>query len=329
MAYCNITTDLKDVCSDIGNFVSNNILEGWQLAASQTNTYFIAFIGYIEKVYDDGRVLTVKTSIADTESNAGSYYHDSTNGILYVHGFDSDDLTSNSAPTIEEGVAFATIATRAVNEASEEIDSYLNNKYPTPLLSRWNQHHVDSNYPTPIRKACAMLACRNIILRDDPNSEVGKAIERQALNFDPEPGDEKGIIPKIIDGTIQLQDQETSKREIGHYNIFPDSGNAGTGYIRLSGTYVGSEKQDWLLEIDAEGVPGTVTWKLAYDGTNFDKELQETLDTNDDNRRIHLAYGVYCEFQGTFAAEDKWTIEVFPVSDEATPMISRSIEMVR
>ena len=60
--------------------------------------------------------------------------------------------------------------------------------------------------------------------------------------------------------------------------MFVDSGNNGAGYIRLYGTYTGSQKMLWLLEIDATGAPGTATWKLAYDGTNFDKETQETFD---------------------------------------------------
>ena len=330
MAYCNIQTDLKDVCADIGSYVQNNVLDGWQLASGQASTYYITHVGYIEKVYDDGAILTSRSDIATTEANAGSYYYDSTNGILYVHAFGSHDLTSNNAPVIEEGVAYTTIATRAVNDASEEIDAYFNQKYPTPILERWKQYHVSAGYPAPLRKACSLLACRNIIFRHDPTSELGVAYQKMALNFDPEPGEEKGLIPKILEGLVVLDDQETALGEIGRFNVWPDSSNSGTGYIRLYGEYTGHKKMLWRLEIDAEGTPGTATYKLSYDGgTNWDHETQETFDFADDDRRIHLAFGIYCEFQGTFAAEDKWDIEVIPKTDRTTGERNKVIEMVR
>lgn len=315
MAYCDIQNDLKDVFSDIGRYAALNILTGWKKASGQVNTYYVRGVGHIEAVYDDGIVLTSRDSVADTESNAGSYYHDSTNDLLYVHAKDGDDLTSQEAPTIEEGIDWATMATRAINEASEEIDSYLNPQYDTPLLPRLRNTHAAEEYETTIRRACALLAARTIIFRNDPTDPKGFELEKKALNFEPEPGEEYGIIAELKRGDRVLQDQITA-REVGGFNVYPTSGNTGTR-IRLIGTYTGDEYRTWKLEIDGAGAQGTATWKLSYDGgTTWDKENEDTFDATNDDRRVELADGISCVFLDTFAEGDSWIIELHPLKDQ-------------
>jgi len=199
--------------------------------------------------------------------------------------------------------------------------------FDTPLLPRLTQTHAAEDYEAPVRKACAMIACMLMLRRINPDSQDAERLEKQALGFNPEPGEEMGIIAKIKSGDTVLQEQITA-RETGHYNVYPNSGNSGTGYIRVWGNYTGDDYERWLLEIDTAGVPGVATWKLSYDGTNFDKTLKSTFDTNNNARRIHLASGIFCVFIGTFVLADKWTIEVFPSTDRPQAgMVSSSTVM--
>jgi hypothetical protein len=52
-------------------------------------------------------------------------------------------------------------------------------------------------------------------------------------------------------------------------------------------------------------------------GTNWDVTLQKTFDTDNDDRRIHIADGIYAIFYGTYGDADYYDVEVFPPTDEA------------
>lgn len=86
-------------------------LQGWTLTTDQTYTYKIAYLNETITLSDsttetirkaivaleqDGTALTVKTSIAEVEATASTYWHDTANGILYAHVSDDgspDDYT--------------------------------------------------------------------------------------------------------------------------------------------------------------------------------------------------------------------------------------------
>jgi len=86
-------------------------LLGWSLTGGQTNTYEISFLNEtidlpngttetirkaISAVEEDSTALTVRTSIATVEANAGSYWHDTASAKLYVHMTDSDSTTGHT-----------------------------------------------------------------------------------------------------------------------------------------------------------------------------------------------------------------------------------------
>ena len=80
-------------------------LLGWSLTGGQANTYEINFLNetialtdetteiirkVISGIEENGTALTVRTSIANVEANAGSYWHDTANAKIYVHPTGSD-----------------------------------------------------------------------------------------------------------------------------------------------------------------------------------------------------------------------------------------------
>ena len=315
MAYCNTTTDLRDVYPQIDQYQGKRKFSGWTATTGQSNTYQVNSTGYVEQVFDDGAQLTSRASIALTEANAGSFYYDSDNDILYVHAAGSDDLTTATI-TIEGGVDWDAFKSRMCNKAHEYLDGYLNTKYPTPLLPRLVKTHVsDSDYEYPVVRACALLTCAFIVGRLRPDSPVAQSIMRQAYNPAPEIGETPGIINQLLSGEMVLQEQ-ISGREPGNWNVYQNASNSGTGYVWFIGRYSGWQHEKWRLQIDTAGAPGTATYKLSYDtGSNWDYTGQVTFDPDNNDRRIHIGSGVYAVFYGTFVEDDYWDIELFPMTD--------------
>ena len=333
MPYCNLTTDLKEVYPGIFDLFVRKILgEDWTAASGQSNTYQQEGHGYVNMVYDGGVQLTPRADIATTESNAGSFYDDTDTNVLYVHAIGSDDLTS-SPPTIQIGEDMDAYLTIQQNSVMEEIDSYLSRILITPLLARMEKVHSSNDYESIVRLTCAYLICRNVARQRDPESGLAMGFEQIALGFNPEDGEEKGYIAKILDGELNLQDQILT-REVGSVGtVIPNSSNSGTGYIHILPTskYTGSTLQEWRLQIETtDGAPGTALWKLSYDtGANFDITGKATFDATNDNRRTLIGSGIYVRFDGTFVAGDYWDITLHPLSDVVSNPRIGSIEMLR
>lgn len=326
--YCNTTSDLNDVYPNIGRFQHNRIFDKFTLVSG--TTFYVGSSGYVELVLDDGVQLTEKTSIATVNASAGSFWYDTDNDLLYIQTVDQDDLTASSIPLIEGGVDWDDFKTRMLNDAEEEIDSYLTRLFITPLLPRLVKRHSSNDYEAPIRLSAAYLTCRNIIRRLSPNDPISRELGKYAINSNPTEGEEYGFIDKILKGEIYLQDQK-SPADVGSVgNVDADSDNSGTGYIWVSGNYTGANQERWRLQIDTAGAPGTATYKLSYDGgSSWDVTLKETFNTDNNNRRIRIGRGIEVVFYGAFVLADKWDFDVFPSTDRVErPMIS-STRLVR
>ncbi|KPK95793.1 hypothetical protein AMJ80_03525 [bacterium SM23_31] len=331
MAYCNVTTDLTDVFPDIERYQEKFILEGFVAVSGQANTYAVYGCGQINMVFDNDVQLTEKTSIATVQANAGSWWYDSDNDVVYVHATDSDDLTSTAQSTtlITSGEDWDTLKDNMRDKSMQFMDSVLNSRYTTPLMPRLIKTHDTADYEYPIVRCCALLTCAFLAKRRTPTDPNGERLFKEAWNPDPEPGEQKGWLNQLRDGDMVLQEQ-ISGREIGGFNIYPKSDNTATAYVWFLGKYTGAQYERWRLQIDTAGAIGTATWKLSRDGgTNWDLETQDTFDTTDNSRRILIYAGIYAVFYGTFGEGDYWDIEVFPMSDSATVSKIGSIELER
>jgi hypothetical protein len=315
--YCNATTDLQNEFVDIERYAGEEIIDDWAAVSGYANTYKSIFTGTIQGVYQSGTKLTLQTSIALTNTNAGSYYYDSTNDILYIHTTGSD---SPDGYVIVNGEPFGTVASWSIKKAMEMVDAYLNKIYSTPLIPRSSSQHGDTAvYEYPIIKATASIACSYIVQRSSPSDTLVNILLKRAYNSNPEPGEEKGIINQLVDGDLILQDQ-ISPREVGHWNVLPSTGNSVDAIPILSGVYNGANYSIWRLQIDAAGVPGTGTYKQSYDrGTEYDEGGHQLRDSGSNSERIYLGYGLYAYFPVvSYTVGDYWEIELFPLSDTST-----------
>jgi len=312
--YCNLTTDLHDVFPGIGQYQRKDIVEDWTLVSGQSNTYQSEGVGYVEQVFDDGVQLTVQTSIANVESNAGSYYYNSDVDILYVHQTGGGDPANS---VIESGVDWDTFKTRMRAKAMQTMDSYLARRYIVPIVPRSIQTHDTSEHEYIIVRICALLVCAYIIGRVDPANVMGTKLFREAINFAPEVDESKGLINQLMDGDAVLQNQRTPQEAGWIGEIIPDSSNTINETPILTGVYEGGSRNIWRLQIDTAGVIGTATWKVSFDGgTNWDLTLKDTHDSNNDKYRFHIARGVYVEWPDvTWVEGEFWDIHLYPADD--------------
>ncbi|MFQ5443043.1 MAG: hypothetical protein ACE5EK_00360 [Nitrospinales bacterium] len=68
-------------------------MSGWQLAAGQSNTYQVTVDPgmVVVNLKEEKTFLTLKNSVAEVESNSGTWYFDSSTEVLYTHASDSVD----------------------------------------------------------------------------------------------------------------------------------------------------------------------------------------------------------------------------------------------
>ena len=319
--YCNITTHLQRVFSDIEKYQNKDVLESWTIVSGQTYTYFKEGTGFVSAVFENGLMYTEKTSIATVEATTSTWWYDGTVDILYIQTSGSD---APSGYTIEAGEDWDGLKTALRDQAQDDVDSYLSQMYQTPLMPRTNQVHHADDFDSIIIDATALITCSKIVRRVDPT--LGQEIFDKAVNFDDELP--KGLLNQLLDGDRTLRDQITSK-EVGSYNIRAfNASNSSTVEPVFTGIYTGSSYQIWRLQIDTSGAPGTATWKLSDDGgVTFTPTLQATFDHG--NRRVLIGSGVYVYFPTTYTDGDYWDLELYPLSDTAVGSKIGNITLTR
>jgi len=317
MPYCNITTDLQDLYRGNSDFTLKREVENWTATSGQSNTYEKAFVGYTGNCWENGNKLTVKTSIAEVEAAAASWWYDSATDIIYIHPTGSGDPADF---TIEIGVDHEDMLTRCRNRAMSRMDAWLNKIMITPLIEREVDDHFTGGYEEPLVTACAALTLYYAINQRDPHDEDALTLYKMAWN--PEPSDDaddnevKGIINMYLEGDLVRVD-DVSPRESGNYNIFPNSSNttAEPG-IQLEGNFTGSTFQMWRITITTGGAPdGTMIWKFSDDDGTTDTRTSITSKTTGTSNLFETVSGaIKVKFTAsTYTATDYWQIQLYPM----------------
>ena len=315
--YCNITTDLTDAYARIEEYAAMRMrLEGFE--AYSGSVYKLENSGHVEKLYEDGTELVEVDSLGEV-NGAGKWYYDSSEDVLYVWCSDGADPDTHE---MERGFDWTALKTRMRNQAQDEIDAMLDKRFPRPIPQS-RGYWTTNKYDIPLVRATAFLTCANIV-KMFGNYELAERLRKQVT--DPETGG--GIIDRYNSGELRFS-WETSPDEAGHWDLEPDSGNNGDGFIEVRGLYGGLateefweegevplvEEEVWLVEIDKAGAVGTATFKWSRDnGETWEETEQET-----DYEWISLAAGIKIRFWdrgGEFALGDKWRIYLHPRRSE-------------
>lgn len=307
--YCNTTSDLRDAYAQIEEYASTRFpLKDFEVYSAGGSIYNVYNPGHVEKLFEDGVVLTSVSAIASINA-ASKFYYDSTNDILYVRVSDSADPDTHE---MEKGFDWSTLKTTARNDAEDLIDGMLDARFPRPIPEA-RQYHGSRNFDFALVRATALTTCANI-LNQYGAFDIAEQLMRQVVDAE----NNSGIIDRYNDGRLRFS-WDITPDELAHWNIEADSGNTGDGFIELAGKYGGSDDIDdplqdwdledevWKIEIDGAGACKTATFKWSRDnGVTWEDTTVTT-----DEEWISLDAGISIRFwdrAGEFDSGDKWVV---------------------
>jgi len=315
--YCNTTTDLQLAFKDIEDWAGLDSLFVFTVVSGSAQTFSKHNTGYVGAVYEDGVALTVKTSIATVQATASTYWWDPTNDILYVHcsdGLDPDTHTMTAATA-----TWDSLKTSCRNDAMEELESYLDPKYPRPMPFAKNSYN-SAKYDGDLVKATALITVRKIIEQRDPSSDlrnvfwnmVYSSVEPFGLLYEYRKNDRAFSFENTVDdfdGRLE--------------NLVLDA--TSTGRVYIAGKAKAGDHFKYRVKIDTLGAVETATYKVSDDdGRTWLSTLNKTY-----NQYTHLTSGIWIRFDGTFVLNDEWLIEISGGPDAITGATITNIRLIR
>ena len=299
-AFCNITTDLQAIVSDIDRYDRKRVLmSNWSNPSS--NLYRLSNTGYIENLYKDGVEMT---KVTDTPNADNEFkYSESTDSVDFFLA--SSSVAALNSSVFEAGQDWEDLKTRVVKEQADHMRSYLNR----PIYKRGNSNYqgaADRSYDFIVIRCNALLACADLVRSQD--SEKAAELDELVLGDD-------GLLTKLKRRDYVMWHETSFRSESGVIREVSVNGST-TGYIEDIKMY-GPPSTDYdevRVVISTAGTfsPGTAS-TVKYDVfTKDDTGLRrhKSVDAEVMNGDYQaLAYGALIRFQaGVYTAADEWSI---------------------
>ena len=314
--YCNTTSDLQMVFKDIEKF--NGLVIRETFVSESGNVYRLANTGLVANVQENDVALLLKTSIAEVEAAAGSFWYDSTLDILYMHSSDDADPDTHTIKTSE--MIWSVFKTYQTNRAFQQMENMLDPLYPRPLPFAVNNYN-DFNYDSDIVESAALLACINIIKYRDSENPLVKLLQKRVWwNVEDE---EQGILWEYREGKRSFSFETTKDQFDGNIQQTVKDDNS-TGLIQLVGNGDRTDRKYIYIKITTAGATGVAKYALSFDN----EVTYETAVLTSFQYQL-LANNIYMKFSGTFVLDDKWLVNISGVPEEITNAGTKSIKLKR
>ena len=300
-AFCNTTTDLQAVVSDIDRYDRKRVLMNNFITTDTSNLYQLVNTGHVELLYRNGIEMT---SVTDTP-NADFEYNYSSSTDSFQFFLSSSSVSALNSDVFEAGEDWNTLKTRVIKEQADHIRSFLNR----PIYKRGNSNYqgaADRPYDFIVIRCNALLACADLVRSQDPE----KASELDELVL----GDD-GLLVKLKRRDYVMWNETSFRSESGVIREVSVNGST-TGYIEDIKMY-GPPSTDYdevRVVISTAGTfsPGTAS-TFKYDVfTKDDTGLRrhKSVDAEVMNGDYQpLAYGALIRFQaGVYTLNDEWSI---------------------
>ena len=300
-AFCNTTTDLQAVVSDIDRYDRKRVLMNNFITTDTSNLYQLVNTGHVELLYRNGIEMT---SVTDTP-NADNEYNYSSSTDSFQFFLSSSSVSALNSDVFEAGEDWNTLKTRVIKEQADHIRSFLNR----PIYKRGNSNYqgaADRPYDFIVIRCNALLACADLVRSQDPE----KASELDELVL----GDD-GLLVKLKRRDYVMWNETSFRSESGVIREVSVNGST-TGYIEDIKMY-GPPSTDYdevRVVISTAGTfsPGTAS-TVKYDVfTKDDTGLRrhKSVDAEVMNGDYQpLAYGALIRFQaGQYQLNDEWSI---------------------
>ena len=302
-AFCNNTTDLQSVVSDIDKYDRKRVLAPNFTTTDTSNLYQLNNTGFIGQLYKDGVEMTVVTDTpnADNEYN----YSSSTDSFQFFLA--SSSVSALNSAVFESGQDWDTLKSTVCKEQADLMRSYLDR----PIYKRANttyQGASERNYDFIIVRINAILACADLVRSSD--QEKADVIEAMAISPD---GD--GLLDKLKRREYVMSNETSFASEKGVIQEISLNGST-TGYvedIKLHGPpAVDYDEVRVVISTGGTFALGT-TSPVKYDVYVKNSEglrMHKVVDAEQVNGDYQpLAYGARIRLQaGVYVANDEWSI---------------------
>ncbi len=319
-AFCNITTDLQAIVSDIDRYDRKRVLMSNFITTDTSNLYQLLNTGHVEQLYRDGIEMT---AVTDTP-NADNEYNYSTTTDSFQFFLSSSSVNALNSSVFEAGEDWNTLKTRVTKEQADHIRSFLNR----PIYKRGNSNYqgaADRPYDFIVIRCNALLACADLVRSQDP--EKADELEERVLG-------EEGLLTKLKKRDYVMWNETSFRSESGVIREISVNGST-TGYIE-DVKLIGPPSTDYdevRIVISTAGTfsPGTAS-TVKYDVfTKDDTGLRrhKSVDAEVMNGDYQsLAYGALIRFQaGVYTVNDEWSVTF--QSDEVQMGTVRSGQIYR
>ena len=302
-AFCNNTTDLQSVVSDIDKYDRKRVLMTNFVASGTSNLYYLHNAGYVDQLYMDG---AEQTKVSDTPNAMNEYEYDSNSDRLqvYIGGSSASDMNTR---VFESGQDWSGLKTTVCKEQADLMRSYLDR----PIYKRANttyQGASERNYDFIVVRINAILACADLVRSHDP--EKAEEIESMATN-----PDGTGLLDKLKRREYVMSNETSFASEKGVIQEISLNSST-TGYIediKLHGPpNVDYDEVRVVISTGgtfALGTSSPVKYDVYVKNSNGIR-MQKVVDAEQVNGDYQsLAYGARIRFQaGVYVADDEWSI---------------------
>jgi len=302
-AFCNNTTDLQSVVSDIDKYDRKRVLAPNFTTTDTTNLYQLNNTGFIGQLYKDGVEMT---AVTDTP-NADNEYNYSSSTDSFQFFLASSSVSALNSAVFEAGQDWDTLKSTVCKEQADLMRSFLDR----PIYKRANttyQGASERNYDFIIVRINAILACADLVRSSDPDK--AQVIEEMAMN-----PDGTGLLDKLKRREYVMSNETSFASEKGVIQEI-SLNNSTTGYIEDIQTH-GPPNVDYdevRVVISTGGTFSLGTESpVKYDVFVKNIEglrMQKVVDARQVNGDYQpLAYGARIRFQaGMYHANDEFSI---------------------
>ena len=302
-AFCNNSTDLQSVVSDIDKYDRKRVLMTNFVASGTSNLYYLHNAGYVDQLYLDG---AEQTKVSDTPNAMNEYEYDSNSDRLqvYIGGSSASDMNTR---VFEAGQDWSGLKTTVCKEQADLMRSYLDR----PIYKRANttyQGASERNYDFIVVRINAILACADLVRSHAPE----KSAEIEAMATNP---DGTGLLDKLKRREYVMSNETSFASEKGVIQEISLNGST-TGYIediKLHGPpNVDYDEVRVVISTGGTFALGTSS-PVEYDVYVKNSQgirMSKVVDAEQVNGDYQsLAYSATIRFQaGVYVADDEWAI---------------------
>mgnify|MGYP003148546675 CR=1 FL=1 len=293
------STDLQRVYSRIGDYDTKAPV--YNFVSTGVNHFYKAYnTGKIDQLYFNGIEGTAVTD--DPNANYEYRYSPTVDSVeVYIDTDNPNDIQ------IEAGVDFQTLIDDVLENASQEINTLLDARYPIPIPKAFLYSSDPANDtpqydPIIIRTTC-YLAIANLMRSQDPLSEEADKFYSLITN-----AENTGLIDEVNAGKRKLNFEIDATDKSG--NIIEVTRTGTMHLVETYGSYSGKLYDRIQIICTTLGVYGVakVTIK-TFDGDKLYGNENTGIEITGGLQ--HISGGIYARFEGnSMAVDDRWDIEV-------------------